>query len=124
MIARLHPDDVEAIARRVADLLQTEASVAAQNASLLSPAGVADRIGRSTEWVREHAVQLGVIRLGEGPRPRLWFRPDVVDERVRELAQCSGCTPEQPPARRDARRRHPSPTPGTVDLLEIRGRAA
>lgn len=93
MIPRLHPDDIEAIARRVVEQLQAEVATAGSGAAeLLSPADVAKHIGRSAEWVREHADQLGVIRLGGGSRPRLWFRPDVVDERMRELAQCSRFT--------------------------------
>jgi hypothetical protein len=30
-------------------------------------------LGVDREWVYEHADQLGAVRLGEGPRPRLRF---------------------------------------------------
>src|SRR5204862_3719255 len=38
---------------------------------MLSPAEAGERLGRSAEWVRAHRTELGVVELGDGPRPRL-----------------------------------------------------
>lgn len=40
---------------------------------LLTAQQVAERFGVSAEWVRDHAAELGVVRLGDGKRPRLRF---------------------------------------------------
>lgn len=139
MSARLHPDDlaefieamrdtlaesVEAIARRVVEL-QTEAAEISSDARLLSPADVATRIGRSVDWVREHADELGVLRVGDGPKPRLYFRAAAVDAHLGRLEKCSrgtGPAPHAPLGR--PRRRQSGQAEGTDDLLPIRGRAA
>lgn len=49
---------------------------------LISAAEVARRLGRSPDWVYAHADELGAIRLGDGPRPRLWFDPAEVKRRL------------------------------------------
>lgn len=62
---------------------------------LLTAREVAAKYGLTATWVREHADQLGVLRLGAGPRPRLKFDPTTVAER---LASCSSSrkTPQVP----------------------------
>jgi hypothetical protein len=42
---------------------------------LLTAAQVAARFNVDRGWVYAHAEQLGVVRLGDGPRPRLRFDP-------------------------------------------------
>ena len=66
---RLDPDDVEAIARRVAELLGAgpQAPVRYVDAAYLARA-----LGVERAWVYAHATQLGGVRLG-GPRGRLRF---------------------------------------------------
>ena len=66
---KLDPDDVEAIARRVAELLgaRTEAP-----RRYVDAAALARTLGVEREWVYSHATQLGAIRLG-GPHGRLRF---------------------------------------------------
>lgn len=71
------PADVEAIARRVVELLREE-DLAGPDMVLLSAAEVAPRFGVTSEWVRDNADRLGAIRLGDGPRPRLRFDPKKV----------------------------------------------
>lgn len=77
---RLHPDDLAAladmVAHRVVELLPEAAPAA--SLLLLTAADVARRFGVSADWVRENADRLGVIRLGDGPRPRLRFDADRV----------------------------------------------
>jgi hypothetical protein len=40
---------------------------------LVSAKEVAQRIGRSARWVRDHKAELGAIPDGDGPRPRWLF---------------------------------------------------
>jgi len=97
---RLHPDDVAAIARQVVALLRDEP----QAPRLLTAEQVADRFGIGAAWVREHAVELGVLRLGDGPRPRLRFNADTVGDAL--TACCAHRASTAPEA--------PVPTTGTV----------
>lgn len=101
---RLHPDDVEAIARRVADLLRDEPLRPADR--LLSAADVARRIGRSRDFVYDHSADLGAVRLGDGARPRLAFDPGAVDAWLSARPRSggspsreSGATPRIPTSR-------------------------
>lgn len=71
---------VEAVARRVVELLRDEGLAAPAEPRLLDAAEVAERFGVSAEWVRDHADDLGAVRLGDGPRPRLRFDADAVRE--------------------------------------------
>ena len=75
--ARLHPDDLE----RLADLVADRLAVALQpkpEPVLLTAQQVADRFGLSAEWVRDNAAELGVVRIGNGKRPRLRFEAEKV----------------------------------------------
>src|SRR4051812_40819680 len=65
--------------------------------SLLDAAEIAQRCGVTRAWVYAHAAELGALRLGAGPRPRLRFDPAIVDVALR-----TGFTNEQ---RRQSRRR-------------------
>ena len=77
MIApRLDPDDVEAIAERVAELLGRGAPTATER--WLSTAEVAAAFGRSPEWVRDHASELGGRKIG-GPRAPWRFPATCLD---------------------------------------------
>ena len=71
---RLHPDDVEAIARRTAELLRDlDAGAPGHRAQLVDAAEIARRFGVERGWVYAHANELGAVRLGTGRRPRLRF---------------------------------------------------
>ncbi|WP_272476173.1 hypothetical protein [Baekduia alba] len=88
---------------------------------LVDAATVAQEIGMSAPWVREHAEILGGQRMGDGPRPRLRF--DL--ERAR-AAWASRSVSERPlatdPTPRAASRRRRSTTSGSdVELLPVRG---
>jgi len=77
---RLAPESVEALARRLAELLAP--SQPAGPRRLLTAAEVSDWWGVERSWVYAHADDLGARRLGAGPRPRLRFDPDDVAERL------------------------------------------
>ncbi len=49
---------------------------------LLTAAQVAARFNVDRSWVYAHAEELGVVRLGSGPRPRLRFDGTVVAQRL------------------------------------------
>ena len=81
---QLPPTMVEAIARRVAELLRTDLGLAPR---LLTPGEVADRFAVSRTWVYEHASELGAIRLGDGPKARLRFDANAVSEVLGPVAR-------------------------------------
>jgi hypothetical protein len=79
---------IEAIARRVTQLLRQDPATVPQ-LQLVSAAAIAGRFGVSRQWVYENAARLGAVRLGRGARPRLRFDPQEVERRlaaVRERA--------------------------------------
>jgi hypothetical protein len=75
-LVQLDPESIEAVARRVADLLRGEKPAAASE--LLTAADVARRFGVDRAWVYGHSGELGAVRLGDGPRGRLRFDPERV----------------------------------------------
>lgn len=101
-VARLHPDDIEQIARRVAELL---APGAHEPRRLVDAATAARRLGVDRKWVYAHANQLGAVRLGGG-RGRLRFDFDQLVERAE--------TPVPPRVAQPRKRRAPArrPSPG------------
>ena len=114
--ARLHPDDLAALAelvseRVVARLRSADATTNGTSGSpwpvggreserertvLLTAQEVARRFGVSAEWVRDHRDELGVVRLGDGPRPRLRFDPEIVVEALTRRSKCRRSETEEP----------------------------
>lgn len=62
---------VEATAKRVFELLGDELAGRDRGPVLEDAHQTAERFALSKRWVYEHADELGVIRVGEGRRPRL-----------------------------------------------------
>lgn len=81
-----------AVAREVAALLRHAAQPAG---GMLTAAQVAARFNVDRSWVYAHAEELGVVRLGDGPRPRLRFDPAIVSQR---LVATRGRTPSARPS--------------------------
>src|SRR5918998_2810570 len=82
---RLAPEDVEAIAQRVAELIGPRARI-----GLVDVDEICRRFRVSRTWVYEHAHQLGAIPLGQtggGRRPRLRFD---LERATRAIEQMSG----------------------------------
>jgi hypothetical protein len=109
---RLDADSIDAIAKRVADILRSESLLTRER--FVTATDVAARFGVSRTWVYDNAERLGAIRLGTGSRARLRFDP----KRVSELLQAEP-NPREPPAQR-------SPAAATrwldkADLIPIRG---
>ncbi len=114
---KLHPRTVEAIAYRVIDLLQRNAAAAPE---LIDAAELARRLGVDRSWVYTHAIKLGGIRLGKGPRPRLRFDPKLAAVRMRALGQDT----DRPGPRDGRRRADPSDRDDAPRLLPIKGGGA
>jgi len=113
----LDPGAVEAIARRVAELLHQDQPITPASRRLLSAAEVAEWWGVDRGWVYQHADELGAQRLGAGARPRLRFDPTLVAARL--APDRTGAATRRPPVRRHPQRsrriaRH------SADLLPIR----
>src|SRR5947209_7633133 len=68
-----HADLVEAIARRVVELLDERRAPASRPSGLLTAAQLAEALGTSRRFVYEHRDELGAQRLGGGSKPRLRF---------------------------------------------------
>jgi hypothetical protein len=83
---------VLAVAREVAALLRHSAQPAD---GMLTAAQVAARFNVDRSWVYAHAEELGVVRLGTGPRPRLRFDAAIVSQR---LVATRGRTSSAPPS--------------------------
>lgn len=94
---RLAPEDIEAIATRVVELLGGSPTT-----GLIDAAEVARRCGVSRAWVYDHAGQLGAVRLGSGSRPRLRFNADRAVSAIAALTRV-----EEPPAVQPRRRPRP-----------------
>lgn len=111
----------ERCAPRLADLLERRGHRDGHGA-LVTAAVVADALGVKPEWVYRHSAELGVQRLGKGPRAPLRFDLD------RAVVAATACSPsKESEAQKTAapsgkRRRRPAASKGSsVDLLPIRG---
>ncbi len=127
----LDHEDIEAIADELAGRLagQVADQVAARlegaspgrREALIDAQEVARLTGRTREWVYDHQGELGAIRLGSGPKPRLGFDPARVlalMERVDDPTPVS-----TPPVAKPSRHRHQRAdrTAAGAELLRVRG---
>lgn len=119
----LTAESVEAVARRVVELVMAEAvePPAAAPPVLIDAAEVGLRLGLARSTVYEKADELGAIRVGTGRRPRLRFDQHVVE---------TWATARRPPGRQQRQRlgarrtrgnRRVSPRRVGADLLPIGG---
>lgn len=87
---RLDPESIEALARRLVELLKPVQTSPARR-QLISAEAVSEWWGVGRRWVYDHADELGARRLGSGRRPRLRFDPEEVAERLGEAGgRCDG----------------------------------
>jgi hypothetical protein len=86
---------------------------------MVDAAEIARLHGKTRSWVYEHAGELGAVRLGSGPRPRLAFSPARVAERLERVDKpATAPLPEAPPRRR--RRQRAGRTASGAPLLHVR----
>jgi hypothetical protein len=121
------PDPIQALADRIADRLaaRLDARLDAlartggedQRAALWSAQHVAEHYDVRVDFVYRHADELGCVRLGGGPCPRLRFDPEVVQAR---WPRVGGALPAETPRRgRRTTRRPTRATTDTHDLLDF-----
>ena len=114
---------------RLADLLAERLAVRlsglapARAESLVDAAEVARLHGKTRSWVYEHAGELGAVRLGSGPRPRLAFSPARVAEQLKTVDKLA-TTPLPEPAPPRRRRQRASRTAMGAPLLHVRSHEA
>jgi hypothetical protein len=107
---QLDPASIEALARRVAELLSDDEA----GGDLVDAAELARRFSVSRDYVYEHADELGAVRLGNGSRARLRFNLMTVRERLIQSPVQDHREPQRenrPPVRRR----------GSGDLLPVKG---
>jgi hypothetical protein len=127
---RLHPDDKEDIAclmvnaliDRLGELAGPNASPQPSEAFNATAKDIASRCGVKAAWVREHAAELGGVRIGSGTKPRHRFSAAIATERITAMGSHDiGAPPAdltEKPSKRTPRRRSESAVP----LLPIKGR--
>lgn len=112
-------DTLDRLAERLADrvLQHVDDKLGRLTTDLIDTSELAKRLGRSVEFVRDHADELGVVRIGDGPKPRLFFRwPPPVTAPAPPAEPTRASVAKPAPARR--RRRDAG-----SDLLPIRGQS-
>jgi hypothetical protein len=113
---RLDPQATEAIARRVVELLEQRGL---QRRELVDAAELARRFGMERSWVYSHAIELGAVKLGSGPKPRLRFDPEIAARVLRKVGEVPAA---DPPARSGKRAGQPQGRESSeVRLLPIHG---
>jgi len=112
---QLPPEAVDAIARRVVELLREDPALTTRH--LVDAGTLAGILAVDRAWVYDHATELGAIRLGDGPRGRLRFDVD----RALSASRDPGHAATPAPIATTPRRRSPR---STTELLPIKGREA
>jgi len=121
------PDPIQALADRIADRLAARLDERLDELSrsdtddrpdaLWSAQRVASHYGVRVDFVYQHADEVGCIRLGGGPCPRLRFDPELVEER---WSRVGGVLPAESPKRRRRTSRRTTPSsPDSHDLLKF-----
>jgi hypothetical protein len=105
------------LADRLAARLADRAST--QPEPLVDAAEIARLHGKTRSWVYEHAGELGAVRLGSGPRPRLGFSPARVAQLLGKVDASATATLPDPPRRR-RRRQCAGRTETGAPLLHVR----
>ena len=111
---------VDAVARRVVELLREEGAVSRAGPRLLTVAAVSQEFGVSTDWVYANAGPLGAIRLGSGPRARLRFDRATIADRIAKVASHAA----RDRSSQRAKRRRAMREGADGDLLPILGSGA
>lgn len=105
-------EQLEELADLIADRLSARAA-----GELIDATELAKRIGRTREFVYDHSAAFGAVRLGDGARPRVWFRWPHALDRLADLEHGAKQRKTAPRATRRPRRERPNTT---VELLPVR----
>jgi hypothetical protein len=107
------------IADRLAARLAGLAPGSVRPEPLVDAAEIARLHGKTRSWDYEHAGELGAVRLGSGPRPRLGFSPVRVAQQLHKVEEPLGMPlPEPVPPRR--RRQRAGRTATGAPMLHVR----
>jgi hypothetical protein len=112
----LDAEDVEAIARRVADLIRFQP----ESAELVDARELAGLLGVRRGWVYAHARELGGVRLGDGPKARLRFEITQAREALSPRIPVEGAPSEVPNLRRSPKRRQQTRDAWDANLIQGR----
>src|SRR4051812_21350662 len=77
--------------------------------TFISAADLAEQVGRSAPWVREHHAEFGGVRDGDGPKARYRFPADAA-ESWRASRAGADAPPRVEPLRLTRHRRSPAPS--------------
>lgn len=114
---------------RLADLLAERIAVRLSGLTpgrvepLVDAAEIARLHGRTRSWVYEHAGELGAVRLGSGPRPRLGCSPARVAAALEKVAEPAPMKLPQISKPGRGRRPRADRTPSGAALLRVGGSA-
>ena len=114
----LDAEDIEAVARRVAELLRATTNL---TGPLVDAAELARILGVERDWVYARAARLGAVRLGDGPKARLRFDIDRVRATLAPAGPGRQPPTDEPPRRLHARSRTHA---GAVGVPLIQGRSS
>jgi hypothetical protein len=89
--ATLDIASIDAIALRVVELMRTGEATSV-NRRLVDATTLATELGVTRSWVYEHRDELGAVRLGAGPKPRLRFDIETASQAL-ERNDRSGVRP-------------------------------
>lgn len=84
----------ELVAARLREFVTDLAAQVPEPEQLVDAHTVARLTGMSERWVYDHADELGAVRAGDGPRPRLRFDPGLVRAKLKRR---NGDAPAPPP---------------------------
>ncbi|HTX12212.1 MAG TPA: hypothetical protein VME22_26585 [Solirubrobacteraceae bacterium] len=120
--ATLDAASVEAVARRVVELMRREgASLSARR--LVDAATLAAELGVERSWVYTHRDELGAIQLGAGPKPRLRFDVEAARTVLSRSISREPQALQTPVAAGSSSRRRRQRLGSSAELLPIRGSA-
>jgi hypothetical protein len=121
----LAPDQaelVEAVARRVVELLDERDQEQPPSAGLVDAQTLGRLLGISRSTVYEHAAELGALEVGASAKPRLRFDPQAAVEAWTRRDLSEGSEPVEPTAVAGVvRRRRRTAARSTAGLLPVRG---
>jgi hypothetical protein len=116
LVAERDESTPEGIAHGLSDRIEVEPE------RPVNARSVADFLGlQKTDWVYQHAQELGGFRLGRGTKPRWRFLLSEIPGRLRTLQRSQPVRPPDPPRTREPRRRptEKGTTPNGAPLLDF-----
>jgi hypothetical protein len=111
---------VEALARRVVELIRNEVSPPVAR-RMVDAATLAGELGVERSWVYAHRHELGGVQLGTGSKPRLRFDADTARQLLAGSTSKESRTPQTLVAADGSSRRRRQRSRSDTRLLPIRG---